>query len=194
MPRHKAFEETAALEKAMQVFWKNGYNATSMEDLVTAMGINRASLYGTFGDKKQLYMAALRQFQRESQGQNGQIMARASHSPKSQLFGLLQNQLEQSLADAENKGCMMANATAEMAILDADVCQLVVQNKCAVEALFEQLIQAGQAAGEFRAQIEPSEGAAFLVNYLNGMRVVSKTRPDAEKMRTSLALALSVLG
>jgi TetR/AcrR family transcriptional regulator, transcriptional repressor for nem operon len=194
MPRNKAFQEDNALEKAMHVFWKKGYNATSMEDLVTAMGINRASLYDTFGDKKQLYMAALRQFQSDSQSQNSKILTQKSLSPKAQLTAILENQLEQSLQDAEQKGCMIANATAEMALLDNEVCQFVTQNKCAVEALFEKLIEDGQAKGEFYPQITPQYGAAFLVNFLNGMRVVSKTKPDEQTMRESLALALSVLG
>jgi TetR/AcrR family transcriptional regulator, transcriptional repressor for nem operon len=194
MPRNKAFSEATALEHAMLVFWKKGYNATSMEDLVTAMGINRASLYDTFGDKKQLYMAALRQFQKDSQRQNNSILAQKNQSPRAKLTAILNNQLEQSLQDTEHKGCMIANATAEMALLDAEVCQLVTQNKCAVEALFEQLIAEGQSKGEFFPHINPPSGAAFLVNFLNGMRVVGKTKPDAQTMRESLALALSVLG
>jgi TetR/AcrR family transcriptional regulator, transcriptional repressor for nem operon len=194
MPRNKAFQEEDALQKAMQVFWKKGYNATSMEDLVTAMGINRASLYDTFGDKKQLYLAALRQFQSESNRNNTTLMSRFSASPKAQLTAIMNHQLEQSLQDAEHKGCMIANATAEMALLDADVCQFVTQNKCAVEALFERLIGEGQAQGEYYTHITPQYGAAFLLNFLNGMRVVSKTQPDAATMRESLVLALGVLG
>jgi TetR/AcrR family transcriptional regulator, transcriptional repressor for nem operon len=194
MPRNKAFSEETALEKAMQVFWKKGYHATSMEDLVTAMGINRASLYDTFGDKKQLYIAALQHFQKDSQRQNTNILTQKAGSPRAQLAAILNHQLEQSLQDAEQKGCMIANATAEMALLDEDVCRFVTQNKCAVEALFEQLIADGQAQGEFFQHISPPYGAAFLVNFLNGMRVVAKTKPDPPTMRESLALALSALG
>jgi TetR/AcrR family transcriptional regulator, transcriptional repressor for nem operon len=194
MPRNKAFQEEEALQKAMQVFWKKGYNATSMEDLVSAMGINRASLYDTFGDKKQLYLAALRQFQQQSQGENRQILAGLVYSPKAQLTALLNNQLEQSLQDADQKGCMIANATAEMAILDADVFDFVNQNKCAVEELFEKLIREGQEMGEFHGNTPPQYGAAFLVNFLNGIRVVSKIKPDATTMRESLRIALGALG
>jgi TetR/AcrR family transcriptional regulator, transcriptional repressor for nem operon len=194
MPRNKAFEEKETLEKAMQVFWKKGYNATSMEDLVTGMGINRASLYGTFGDKKQLYMAALRHFQVQSQSQNNEIVAKNPTSPKAQLTAILEFQLEESLHDADHKGCMIANATAEMALLDDEVCNFVTNNKCVVEDFFEKLIREGQTQGEIRQDLPPQYAASFLINFLNGMRVVSKTKPDAQKMRKSLALALSVLG
>ena len=59
MARTKTFDPSVALEQAMAVFWLKGYEATSMQDLVEAMGINRASLYATFGDKRQLFLAAI---------------------------------------------------------------------------------------------------------------------------------------
>jgi TetR/AcrR family transcriptional regulator, transcriptional repressor for nem operon len=194
MPRNKAFDEQETLEKAMQVFWKKGYNATSMEDLVIGMGINRASLYDTFGDKKQLYLAALRRFQMQSQSTNAGLVAKNAHSAKAQLKAIMDYQLEESLQDADHKGCMIANATAEMALLDDEVCDLVTDNKCGVEDFFERLIRAGQAEGEIRKDLSPKYAAIFLISFLNGMRVVSKTKPDATKMRASMALAMSILG
>ena len=62
MPRPKAFDPDDVLHKAMQVFWERGYEATSMQDLVDCMGINRFSLYSTFGDKHQLFLAALARY------------------------------------------------------------------------------------------------------------------------------------
>ena len=56
MPRTKAFDEQEVLEKAMELFWKKGYYATSIQDLVNHLGINRASLYDTFGGKKKLFL------------------------------------------------------------------------------------------------------------------------------------------
>ncbi len=194
MPRTKAFEEKEALEKAMQVFWKKGYHATSMEDLVVCMGINRASLYDTFGDKKQLYMAALKHFQGQSQRTNRQIMARHEASPKAQIIAIMEGQLEDALNDGEQKGCLLANATSEMALLDADICQFVQNNISAVEQTFENLIRQAQARGEINADLPPQYAANFLSNFVHGMRTVTKTNPDATKMREGLKLALRVLG
>lgn len=193
MARSKAFDEVETLEKAMHVFWKKGYHATSMEDLVSAMGISRASLYDTYGDKKQLYMAALKLFQSQSQRQNSRAVAASGNSPKAQLMAVLQTSLEETLADPDQRGCMMANATAELAILDEDVCQFAQGNICAVEAFFEKLLRAGQEQGEFRPDFDPGVAATFLLNYVHGMRIVSKTKPDADKMRMGLALAVQGL-
>jgi hypothetical protein len=108
-------------------------------------------------------------------------VAQNPDSPKAQLKAILENQLEESLRDADYKGCMIANATAEMALLDEDICNFVTNNKCTVEAFFEMLIQKGQTQGEFRENLSPAYGAAFLTNFLNGMRIVSKTKPEAQK-------------
>ena len=194
MPRNKAFEEKEVLEKAMNVFWKKGYNATSMEDLVSGMGINRASLYDTFGDKKQLYMATLKYYQSQSNQNAKAIIAQNAPSPKAQLIAVCTFLMDDSLDTDTPRGCLLANATSEMALLDADICQFATQNVHSFEQTFEILIREGQAKGEFKTTTPPQYAATFLSNFLYGIRTDSKTKPDAVKMRESLALALSVLG
>jgi TetR/AcrR family transcriptional regulator, transcriptional repressor for nem operon len=195
MPRNKAFQEENALESAMQVFWTKGYNATSMEDLVAAMGINRASLYTTFGDKKQLFLNALWLYQNQSNRNVQAIMAQNAPSPKAKLTAIAQFLMEEALTQTtEPRGCLLANATSEMALLDPDICQFVTNNVLSFEQTFEQLIREGQSIGEFNASMEAAYGATFMTNFLYGIRTVSKTKHDATKMRQSLALALSVLG
>ncbi len=193
MPRNKAFQEEEALEKAMQVFWKKGYNATSMEDLVSGMGINRASLYDTFGDKKQLYLAVLKFYQTQANQNAKAVMLKNASSPKAQLTAICTFLMDDSLDTETPKGCLLANATSEMALLDADICQFVTDNVFSFEQTFETLIREGQAKGEYKTTIAPSNAATFLSNFLYGIRTVSKTKPDATKMRESLKLALQVL-
>jgi TetR/AcrR family transcriptional regulator, transcriptional repressor for nem operon len=194
MPRNKAFQEEEVLERAMQIFWRKGYNATSMEDLVAGMGINRASLYDTFGDKKQLFLKILKFYQTQSTQNINAVMAKKKPSPKAQLIAFVEFLMDESLEPRESRGCLLANATSEMALLDADICQFVTKNVHSFENTFETLIRDGQAAGEFKVNIIPAHAATFLSNFLYGVRTVSKTKPDATKMRESLALALSVLG
>ena len=194
MARNKAFLEENVLEKAMQVFWQKGYNATSMEDLVTGMGINRASLYDTFGDKKQLYLAVLKFYQTQTNEAAQAVIAENTPSPKAQLVALTHFLVNQSLDLEGSKGCLLANATSEMALLDPDICQFVTNNVHAFESTFEKLVRESQTLGEITNNTPPQYIATFLSNFLYGIRTVSKTKPDATKMRESLALALSVLG
>lgn len=62
MARTREFDEEKVLEAAMQLFWEKGYEATSLSDLTARMGIQRPSIYSTFGDKKELFEAALRRY------------------------------------------------------------------------------------------------------------------------------------
>jgi len=62
MPAHKQFDESEALECAMKLFWARGFEATSIRELVSGMGINRASIYATYGDKRDLFVAALKRY------------------------------------------------------------------------------------------------------------------------------------
>ena len=62
MPWEKQFDPDTALDKAMQAFWAHGYDATSIQDLVDCMGINRGSMYATFGDKRSLFIQALNRY------------------------------------------------------------------------------------------------------------------------------------
>jgi TetR/AcrR family transcriptional regulator, transcriptional repressor for nem operon len=194
MPRNKAFQEEEVLERAMLVFWKKGYNATSMEDLVLGMGINRASLYDTFGDKKQLFLKILAFYQKKSNQDISAVMAAKKPSPKAQLIAFTEFLMDDSLNTTDPKGCLLANATSEMALLDSDICLFVTNNVYSFEKTFENLIRDGQAVGEFKPDLSPQFAATFLSNFLYGVRTVSKTKPEATKMRESLALALSVLG
>jgi TetR/AcrR family transcriptional regulator, transcriptional repressor for nem operon len=195
MSRNKAFQEEDVLERAMQVFWKKGYNATSMEDLVTGMGINRASLYDTFGDKKQLFLKILTFYKNQSNQNIHTVVAQTKSSPKAQLIAITEFLMNESLdISQEPRGCLLANATSEMALLDPDICQFVTNNVHSFELMFENLIREGQATGEFKTNTPPQYLATFLSNFLYGVRTVSKTKPDAAKMRESLLVALSVLG
>ena len=120
-------------------------------------------------------------------------MALKKPSPKAQLIAFAEFLMEESLNSQEPKGCLLANATSEMALLDPDICLFVTNNVYSFEKTFETLIEEGKALGEFKTHTIAPNVATFLSNFLYGVRTVSKTKPDAKKMRESLKLALSVL-
>jgi TetR/AcrR family transcriptional regulator, transcriptional repressor for nem operon len=193
MPRLKAFDEEVVLHRAMEVFWKNGYHATSMEELVQAMGINRASMYDTFGDKKTLYMRALVQYQSMSNRSNQPILLKETLSPKNRIIRLFEMYLSQSLLDPQHRGCMIANATAEMDDNDIEIRDFLQKNKCMVEGVFEQLIKQGQKIGEIPKLINAKASAVFLSQYLNGMKIIAKISNDPKILKQSLKIAMSTL-
>src|ERR1700676_2727693 len=119
MARPREFDRDAAVERAMSVFWRKGYEATSTEDLLCAMGIGRQSMYDTFGDKHRLYLEALKCYQAEYGAGMVERLGAAS-SPLSAIRELLLAVASEP-AEARARGCMQVNAITELAQCDAEV-------------------------------------------------------------------------
>jgi TetR/AcrR family transcriptional repressor of nem operon len=103
MARTKDFDEDDVLEKAVELFWRKGYNATSMQDLVDGLGISRSSLYDTFGDKHTLYIRALEKYKALGSGQMCSIVSNAA-SAKEAIRKLLELAIGEASADEQRKG------------------------------------------------------------------------------------------
>src|SRR3954464_11387329 len=110
MARPKEFDREEALNRAMEVFWSRGYEAASVGELVKRMGINRQSLYDTFGDKHSLYLQALDRY-REVEGAKLFELLERPGPVKRALRHLFRSVVERSLDDEERRGCFMGNAT-----------------------------------------------------------------------------------
>src|SRR5713226_2211779 len=114
MARQKEFDREETLHKAMEVFWSRGYEAASIRDLVKHMGINRQSLYDTFGDKHALYLQALDRYCEVQSRKLFELLERPG-SVKKNLRELFEGVVEKALRDRERRGCFMGNAMSELA-------------------------------------------------------------------------------
>ena len=192
MARPKEFTENTALERAIDTFWKKGYHSTSMQDLVDSMGINRASLYGTFGDKRQLYLKALETYRETTASElAGAIADEPSHREKIRL--ILRHMVADSLQDPDGKGCFFTNATLEMLPHDEAVDAIVCGNSRAMSAMLGNIIRAAQERGEISAEASPESLAHFVQCNINGLRVMAKTRPPARQLYAVVEQVMRVL-
>lgn len=172
MPRTKAFVKEEVLKKAMDIFWKQGYHATSYADLVAHLGINRQSIYDTFGDKQQLYNAALEHFRCVSL--SGLRESIVNDSPANQIIRqILENTVLNNLKEPE-KGCFMVNSTVELACTDKQISSLVTANMEDFVAFLEPIMSRGQQEGSLNNQHSPHAQALFIFNIINGLKVLSK--------------------
>lgn len=183
MARSKAFDEAEALQKALDTFWHQGYHATSMQNLVANMGINRASLYDTFGDKHQLFMRALQQYQQQSCQGLRELTANEQVAAPVLIRRILELMITQALADNQRKGCFLVNVTTELAPHDPQAQALVCGNQQFLEDLLTDMLHRGQERGEVRSTATPQAQARLLISVLNGMRVMAKTNPDPQILR-----------
>jgi len=177
MARTKDFDEDDVLEKAVELFWRKGYNATSMQDLVDGLGISRSSLYDTFGDKHTLYIKALEKYKASGSGQMCHIVSNAA-SAKEAIRKLLELAIGEASADEQRKGCFMVNAEVESAPHDEQVSQMICQNDQQVEDAFYAAIKKGQENAEISNTKDARALARFIMNTVKGIRVSAKSTTD----------------
>lgn len=192
MARTKDFDENEVLAKAIQLFWRKGYNGTSLQDLITGLGISRSSLYDTFGDKHQLYLKALSAYRQTQVSVRNQIL----HAPvpaKVAIRQLMELTIEQMLRDKQHKGCFLVNSAVETAPHDKATNNIVCQNDQEVENAFFEVIQRGQANGEINRRQDPRALARFVFNNIVGLQVTGKSATNKAAFEDIIRLTLSVL-
>lgn len=192
MARNKEFDQAEVLDCALEVFWCNGYEATSMQMLVEKMNVNRQSIYDTFGDKRKLYHAALKSYRERNETSLGALF-RETGSAKEALRILFEAIIEEAANDSHRKGCFLNNAMIELSAHDAEIGAFCLDNMAAMEKRFVKLIKKGQAAGEINAEKNARSIARFLFASINGLRAVSKVTQDEGTLRDIVKTTLSVL-
>jgi len=191
MARTKVFDPAAALDAAVQVFWEQGYVATSTDDLLRAMGIGRQSMYDTFGDKKQLYLAALTHYT-DTGGAALRDRLAAGPSPLGALEAFLR---EIAGADAalRARGCLSVNAIAEFGQADADVQALVERSQRVTEDIFAEVLVRARRAGELAPCLDPAAAAHFIHTAIRGMRISAKAGAGAAQLGATVDFVVAAL-
>jgi TetR/AcrR family transcriptional regulator, transcriptional repressor for nem operon len=176
MARPREFDETTVLEAAMQRFWVQGYELTSIRDLADCMGITGASLYNAFGDKRSLYRQALDYYLEQSV--NDRISRLEQLPPAQAIRAFFAEIIERSVTDTQRRGCLLVNAALEVAPYDPEFQKIVAQSMIRIEGFFQKCIAAGQQDGTISAKCPAAELAKVLLSVLLGIRVLGRTRPQ----------------
>ncbi|MEN1784598.1 MAG: TetR/AcrR family transcriptional regulator [Bacteroidota bacterium] len=192
MPRTKQFDEKEVLGKAVELFWTKGFHATSMQDLVTHLGINRASLYDTFGSKEALFDMAFKHY-RVTEGQKMQQLITKSTSVKAGFRALFEMAIAESVSDRNCKGCFVVNTTTELLPGDNKIHQMLKENKQNAQAVFTQRVQEGIDSGELQTSKSAESIGLMLFTLYNGFRVLAKVEANPQQLRQIMETGLSVL-
>jgi TetR/AcrR family transcriptional regulator, transcriptional repressor for nem operon len=192
MSRPRAFDEDTVLDRALDLFWHRGYEATSMQQLVDTLGINRASLYDTFGDKYQLFRRTMDRHQQRIQASVYSLLEQDLPAPQL-LREFLEAAITESVADTQGRGCFFVNCGMELAAHDPAIAQFLLQNQQTLEAKLEATIRRGQAEGDISPTHSPLDLARFVYNTLTGLKATAKTNPDEAALRSVVAVAMCVL-
>ena len=192
MARHKEFDQDEALHKAMEVFWSRGYEAASIQDLIMHMGINRQSLYDTFGDKHALYLQALDRYREVESSKMFELLERPG-SVKKSLRQLFAGVVEGSLCDGLRRGCFMGNAMSELAGRCKETAARTCSNMDAAEEGFYRAFLRGKEEGELKGVRDPRAVARFFYSSLQGLVLMTKVTQDRKMLQDVVKVTLSVL-
>ena len=192
MARPIEFDRQQALEQAMELFWQQGYRATSVNDLVNLTGMQPGSLYAAFKSKKHLFMMVLQSYAEAWLGGAQQIFEDHHYSIEG-IRQLFDSTVELVLSDEQHKGCLMVNTMQEMVNSDDDVRQFVTKAFADYEALFLKVLENAKAKGELRSQRNVQSLAAYLMSSICGIASMCPSCPDREKLTGIVYTTLSAL-
>lgn len=174
-PREFNFEEV--LDKAVETFWSKGYEATSIQDLVDCMGINRGSLYAAFGDKQGLFLRALDRYRQMVVGKLLDILD--SHaSGKEAISQLFLTVVEHVMTAGPLRGCLVTNSAVERGLSDPDTAKKVGLCLLQIEEGFYKTLLRAREAGEIDKKLDLRAVARYLTSSLQGLLVIGKVRAE----------------
>ena len=192
MGRPREFDLDDTLERAMQVFWAKGYEATSLDDLCTATGLGRSSLYAAFGDKQSLYLNALERYETAAVARINTALANGK-SPLDGIAGFIDRIIDDILAGPGRRGCFIGNCTAELARQDRTVAAHVRQSMARVQSAFRGALVQARDTGQLSRHADVDALAAFLMSGIQGLRLVGKANPERVTLQNIAKVMLRCL-
>ena len=157
MARNKAFDPEEKLEKARDLFWEKGYNATSMQDLCEGMKLNRASIYDTYGDKYALFQQCLQNYAKEKLFDYKQCCEKVS--PLAAVDSIIRRAVHNR---KEGKSCLMVKTSFELASMDEGIRHIVQEQARQSISVLQELLEKAQKMNEIPAEKDPATLAQFL--------------------------------
>lgn len=191
MARPREFDQEVVLRRAMELFWEQGYQATSLDDLVTHLGIGRASLYGTFGSKHELFLDALDLYIQE----RATRITNALSQPGPVLPAVRQvvNGFLSRASDPALPGCLLVNTATELVTSDPDAAERVRQTWQRLEDALAGALTRARGQQELAADADPQATAAFLVVFIQGLLVVGRGDPGSARLQQAARVVETML-
>jgi TetR/AcrR family transcriptional repressor of nem operon len=189
--RPKDFDETAVLDKAVDIFWKKGYEATSLEELLAAMGMGKGSMYHNFGNKREVFKLALNRFNQKFGGWLEEELARAK-DPIAFIREYFKRIPKQG-ADDHKKGCFLGNTVAELACIDPGLEKMAAEHLERIENIFFKHVKDAQQSGKLKSKEDARLLARHLINLWNGLNITRRIYSSPKDLMPLVELQLKVL-
>ncbi|MDR3741783.1 MAG: TetR/AcrR family transcriptional regulator [Terracidiphilus sp.] len=191
MARTKEFDPETALQAAMKVFWRLGYERTSLDILMREMKLSKQSLYDTFGDKRSLYLLAMHRYRKMSNDSLRAIFER--DAPVRSGFLKIFNSMIAETREQHEQGCLLLSANLSRDLHDAEIAKFLRSNQREVEKIFADALTRAQSRGEIAPEKSPAALAKFFVATIQGMRALARLNNDRKELKHIARVALASL-
>ncbi len=192
MPRREDFDREKVLKSAILIFWEKGFHGTSMQDLVDVTGLNRSSIYNSFGSKLDFYLLSLKTYQKNQSALLQSILIKAGN-PREALQLIFNRTISQTINKESPHGCFEINSLNELASHQPLVKQLLWQSKEQHIDFFENLIKDGQKRGLINERQTANEYGHLIFNAYQGLKATSFWMDDKITLQTLVQNILRIL-
>lgn len=192
MPWEKSFDRTKTLETSMRVFWTKGYERTSYADIVKATNASRYGLYDEFGDKHDMYLAALDQYR---DGPVTWLLGDLEHPDAglSELRGYFTRMVAVFRSGDAQKGCLMSLSAIDLAPHDPEVAERVQKNFLRMRTLYARALTNAQSAGYWPRDRSAENTAAALFGIVQGAAIFQRGGEPVESVADYVATSVDLL-
>jgi TetR/AcrR family transcriptional regulator, transcriptional repressor for nem operon len=189
--RPKDFDEGVVLDKAIDLFWKQGYEATNLEQLLRAMGMGKGSMYHNFGNKREVFKLALTRFIQNFSVWFETEIAK-SKDPVAFIKEFFRSIPRQDI-DEHKKGCFLGNTVAELACIDPGLEKLAASCLEKIEGIFYKYIKAAQQSRKIRSKEDARLLARHLINLWNGINITRRMYSNAKDLLPLVEMQLKAI-
>lgn len=182
MPKVETFDKDLVINQAMDVFHDKGFNATSMQDLVDATGLNRSSIYNSFGCKLDLFLECLKTYQDKYSLKNQAVVNKANNALETIQF-IFEMYLNEALNPNIRKGCFIVNCKSEMANHEASITSFLLNNQNNTLSFLENIVSNGQNESVFNTDKSSKDYALYLFSAIQGFRMTSILISDKKQLQ-----------
>jgi TetR/AcrR family transcriptional regulator, transcriptional repressor for nem operon len=189
--RPKIFDEQIALQNATNLFWEKGFDATSTDDLIRTMGLQRGSFYHSFGSKKELFINAFTRYEALS-FEELKRQLKATKKPMNVIKSIFHDLIKCSLEE-HNKGCFAGNTITALSNIDAELTEIANSHIRKMENIFYEQIKASQQTGELTTKTDARLLSLSLINLWNGINITRKVYTSKKDLKALVDFQLAVL-
>lgn len=194
--RKRAFDEAEALDQAMRVFWRNGYAGTSMSDLTSALGINKPSLYAAFGNKEQLFAAALEHYMSQYGAPLLERLTRPADAPlRKRLRAYLLGVVELVSDKTSPQGCFFVKSSCESGgtAMPEEISTALQEMGLANEQALTDLLEAERQRGQLPPDTDPGRIAGYVLSVMYGLAVQARRGTPRAELEAIVDVSLTAL-